>query len=388
MPTRMTVTPRLFHRRRALLIAAAGLTVVALLVAVLVVLPSDDADGIQQVEAPPGIPQIVFAEFSAASDLVYIAPANDPDARVLIDEIEHALGWGMNPAPEMAGSRFAYTVLPPAANGRQDTPAEVWVMDTATLDRTRLARDADLLVAPRFTSDGGALVYRRSSGGQLELVRIELATSTREVIHAERTTFGIFPIGYSADGGLVYARLSSSGTDILSVREGHSPTLLFHASDDIARDWQIAPDGRHIAYLTVEEALESILHRARVSRLGSGEPLPLSRVEETLGEQYGPTWTLDGSSLAVGQQATPEGPGRVIVTSLDGSATTLPAPEQGFDVPTAWSPDGRFLAARTFTGVNSAHPGEESVVILDAEGDRYPVISTTEIIFIGWIAGA
>jgi hypothetical protein len=261
-------------------------------------------------------------------------------------------------------------------------------MDTATLERTRLARDADLLVAPLFTDDGAALVYRRSGGGQQELVRLDLASSTREVVHAERTAFGIFPIGYGADGALVYARLSTEGTEILSVLQGHSPESLFQASDEITRDWQIAPDGRHIAYLTVEEALESILHRARVSRLASGEPLPLSRMDDVQGEQYGPTWNEDGTSLAVGHQATPDGPGSVVVAGLDGTTRTMPAPEQGFDVPTAWSPDGRFLAARTFTGFNSMQPGEESFVVLDAQGGRHPIDSLTEVIFIGWIAGA
>jgi hypothetical protein len=384
----MTDEPRLLSRRLTSTLVA-GLVVLVIVAAVAIVrlLPTDDAPA-AEAEAPAGIPLIVFAVFGPNADEVYVAPANAPEQRTLVDTIEHAPGWGMNPAPAMSGSKFAYTVFGPDSAARQDAPAEIWLMDLDTGERARLARDADLLIAPRFTDDGSALIYRRSSGSQQEIVRIDLTTSTRYVVHAERTTFGIFPIGYAADGGLVYARLSTAGTDILSVHEGRTPTLLFHASDHIARDWQLAPDGRSIAYLEVEEALESILHRARVSRLASGEPLPLSRDEDIPLEQYGPTWTGDGSGVAIGQQATPDAPGSVIVQALNGSSISLPAPERGFDVPTAWSPDGRFLAARSFTGVNSAEPGDESAVILDVGGARYEVPAEAEVIFIGWIASA
>lgn len=384
----MTDEPRLPRSRFTSTIAAALVVLVIVAgIAMVRLLPTDDASTVEA-EAPAGVPLMVFAVFGQNADEVYTAPANAPDQRTLVDSIEHAPGWGMNPAPTMSGSQFAYTVFGPDSAARQDAPAEIWLMDVDSSERTRLARDADLLVAPQFTEDGGALIYRRSNGSQQEIVRIDLASSTRHVVHAERTTFGIFPIGYAADGGLVYARLSTAGTDILSVHEGRAPTLLFHASDHIARDWQLAPDGRSIAYLEVEEALESIQHRARVSQLASGEPLPLSRDEEIPLEQYGPTWTGDGTGLAIGQQATPDAPGSVIVQALNGDAVSLPAPERGFDVPIAWSPDGRFLAARSFTGVNSADPGDETAVILDVSGARYEVPAEAEVIFIGWIARA
>lgn len=339
-------------------------------------------------DAPPGTPIAVFAEFGPVADRIYTAPADRPGARVLLDEIEHADGWGINPGPLMADNRFAYTVLPPSATARRDSPAEVWLMDVDTANRTRLARDADLLIPPIFVDDGAALIYRRSSGGQQELVRIDLETSTRRVIHAERTTFGIFPIGYAADGGLVYARLTTEGTQILSVREGRAPTQLFHASDDIAREWRISPDGQRIVFLAPVETMERIQHRTHVAVLSNGAPVDVPGLTTIDGEQYGPLWSPGGNVLAVGRQASPPDAGAITLLDLDGGARGLAGPEEGFDIPMAWSPDGAYLAIRSFDGVDASHPGAESTVIVDLEGGRYPVTADTEIIFIGWWRGA
>src|SRR4051794_21825399 len=43
------------------------------------------------------MPQIVFAEFGPNADRIYVAPADDPARRTLVDTIEHAEGWGINP---------------------------------------------------------------------------------------------------------------------------------------------------------------------------------------------------------------------------------------------------------------------------------------------------
>jgi hypothetical protein len=65
----------------------------------------------------------------------------------------------------------------------------------------------------------------------------------------------------------------------------------------------------------------------------------------------------------------------------------LPRPDAGFDVPVQWSPDGRYLAARTLSGVNSVNPGDETAVIIGTDGTRRPVTASTEVILIGWYVG-
>lgn len=63
----------------------------------------------------PGLPTLVFAEFGANVDSIYVTSATDTDDRTLIHTVEHAPGWGLNPAAAVVAGQTAYTVLPPEA---------------------------------------------------------------------------------------------------------------------------------------------------------------------------------------------------------------------------------------------------------------------------------
>lgn len=345
------------------------------------------------VVSPPGTPRMVFAEFGVNEDRIYSAPADSPNDRTLHATIAHAPGWGLNPGYASAGSRFAYTVLPEDAKAEDGTPAELWMLDLDGENLTRLARDADLLVSPVFVEGGQALLYRRSDGTRQEIVRIGVADLKRDVLHREQTSFGIFPIGLR-DGAVLFARLSAGGTDVLAVRDGDEPRLLFHASDDIARDWQLSPDGSSLAFLAPAVRAERVVYRAQVVSLDAGEPLALpgegdggeDAVPSAM-EQYGPVWTPEGA-LTVGQEAARDAAAPALVLDLAGTRTELPPPEHGFDVPIAWSADGRYLAVRSFDGWNSVQPGLERTVIIDRLGARTLVEVRSEVIFMGWYADA
>ncbi len=343
-------------------------------------------------EAPPtevesDAPLLVFAEFGLNADRIYLAPADAPDARTLLDTVEHADGWGINPATSLAGPLMAYTVIPPTAAAERDSPAEVWVMNLETRNKTRLARDADLLVPPVFTSDGQGLLYRRSSGTRQEIVQIEVAALTRRSVHAEQTTFGMFPIGMDASGALLFARLSDAGTDLYATREGDTPEFVHHLSDHIARDWQLSPDGRSLSYLTAETVNERVAYRARVLSLADVSETPLGAGPDEGGEQYGPVWRPDSSGVTVGQEALVQAAEPAATLGLDGSVTALTPAQRGFDVPLGWSARGRYLAVRWFDGTNSQNPGLDTTVIVSTDGQRLPVDVPTEVIYIGWYSG-
>ncbi len=343
-------------------------------------------------EAPPaavasGAPHLVFAEFGVRSDRIYLAPADAPDQRTLVDTVEHADGWGINPATSLAGPLIAYTVIPTAAPPERDTPAEVWVMNLETRNKTRLARDADLLVPPVFTPDGQGLLYRRSNGTQQEIVQIDIAALTRRAVHAEQTTFGMFPIGIDASGALLFARLSDGGTDLYSTQDGQSPAFVHHLSDHIARGWTLSPDGRTLSYLTAEFVNERVAYRARMLSLDSVTEASVAPSLQQGAEQYGPVWVPDGSGITVGQEALVRAAEPAVSVTLDGAVRPLAAAEQGFDVPLGWSAGAGYLAVRWFSGTNSQNPGLDSTVIVDADGNRRPVEVATEVIYIGWYSG-
>lgn len=354
---------------------------------------SGDGDG-ATIEVA-GTPLVVFAEFGANEDQIYTAPADAPEDRTLHATVAHAPGWGINPGTSSAGPLVAYTVLPEDADPSRESPAELWVLDVAKDELTRLARDADLLVAPVFTDGGRSLLYRRSEGAEQEVVRVDVEGLTREVVHAEQTSFGIFPIGHRG-AELVFARLSTEGTDVYAVQQGGAPEFLVHASDDIARDWRLSPDGGALSFLAPVTEAERVVYRAQIVSLDSREPVALAGVDATgtpegsasvATEQYSPVWTPDGSGITVGQEAFVDESEPAVVLGLDGSRTELVTPAFGFDVPIAWSTDGRYLAVRSFDGRNSVQPGLQRTEIVDREGARFAIDVPSEVIFLGWYTG-
>lgn len=372
------------------LLSTALLALVAVMVIAVVALrigrgnePSDDQ------ATTPSVPLFAFAEFGPSSDRIYTSPANDPTSRTLVDTVEHADGWGINPSPQPAGTLFAYTVLPPGSPGGRDAPAELWSFDLANGNRTRIARDADLLIAPVLSRDGRALVYRVSDGEGQALVVVDLTTQVRTVAHRERTDFGLHPIGFDAVGAVIYASLSLTGTDVFRIEPGARPTPLFHASDNIARDWRISPDGRSLSFLAPAATAERVVYRAQAVLIDGAQSRALATPAPLATEQYGPVWLPAGDALTIGQEADARGGQAAAVIALDGSVRELPAPTSGFDVPLAWSGDGAYLAVRSFDGPNSAAPGNARIVVIGlADEQRLLIPADGELIFIGWMGRA
>jgi hypothetical protein len=159
--------------------------------------------------------------------------------------------------------------------------------------------------------------------------------------------------------------------------------MLLHASDEIARDWQLSPDGRMVSYLAPVHAGERVVHRLHVVSIADGGVLVEA---DGLSEQFAPVWDASGEGLTFGREAYPEATASAATISLaDGVVTTLAAPEQGFDAPLGWSPDGQYLAVRTFDGSSAYAPGTESLVVISVDGERLSVTANSELIFLGWL---
>ncbi len=384
------------RRRLPFILTALSLLVLAALVLLVINGGRDEEHELLMGDPVPesDAPLVVFAEFGQAADEIFIAPADNPLDRVQIATVEHTHGWGINPALEMTGSLAVYTVLPPDVRPQPDSLAELWLLDVASGKRTRLARDADLLATPTLARDGGTIVYRSTpAAGVQDLVRIDIASRTRRVIHTVYTDFGVFPVAITPDGELLFSQISLTGTNLHAISlEGSvagKARELLHASSQIARDWRLSPDGTTLSYLAPESVAERIVHRLHVvtlDRLGAREQQPPSTDEASTAEQYGPVWTPDGTALTVGREASAAQTAAAITLPLNKSSmpTTLAAPEMGFDVPLGWSPDGETLATRTFDGHNSADPGNEQLTLIGSGGVRRIITSRSEVIFLGW----
>ncbi len=376
----MALQPRPPRFVRVFLASAALVAVVALGAAFAALLRAGEAEPDHTTSAGP---TLVFAEFGPAADEILIAPADHPEATTLIQTVPHADGWGLNPAPRMVGGRTAYTVLPPNVTPSRNSPAELWLLDVNTSSATRLARDADLLAAPVLRQDGAVLAYRRTeASGAQSLLRVDLETRARHVLHTDRSSFDLFPVGFDGEGALLFTRLSALGTDLVRVSDGSPAEVLFHASDEIARDWSVAPDGEAVAFVVPLLQAERIVHQAQIASLGARPPAITAPADMFLGEQYSPRWRADGA-LAVGREAAGEGGTAPIVLGAPEEAP-LPAASSGFDVPLGWSVGGAYLAVRHFSGTNSGNAGAEALVVIGGDGSRVLVPTDTELMFLGW----
>jgi hypothetical protein len=370
-------------------------------------LMGDDGGGVTPTATRPGTPTpsasatsaaggptLLYREFASSADTLWVAPVASPTDRKSVARIDHAPDWGVMASLSPDGKLVAYLVL---TSGSQDPGrgAQAWVLDVRSGEKRHLADGFDLRTRPVWSAKSDAIVVGRNgpqadTGGEISLVRVDVSDGSEDVLHTEPNVLGLFPIGYSSasavGGALVYARIAVSGTDFGWVG-GETPPI--HASNESARDWHLSPDGTRVTFLARQRTDGRIATRAFVTEL-SAEPeavLVLTAAPAAV-DHFNPVWR-DENTVTVGR--TPgegEDAAAAVLVSLEGGAleTVEPGPEQGFDVPVAWSVDGRYLAVRSFEGSSAAEPGRESLTIIEVGSGRKAVGEQGNLEFIGWLS--
>jgi dipeptidyl aminopeptidase/acylaminoacyl peptidase len=353
--------------------------------------------------ASSGSERILVNEFGIEADTLWTAPASKPSQRQVVAVVPHAAHYGIYATLSPDNRFIAYTALSPGLkDANNDSPAEVWVMGSDGSYPRLLATNADLLIAPTWAPDSASLVFRRSrsqenAAGTFELVRVSLsgsgqtAGSTGEavLISAEAA---LFPVGFSPDGKrLYYTQLSASGTELGQVPTGGGPpSLLAHLGDDFTRDWHLSPDGTRLAFLAPQQSQAGTVLRAMVMELSGsaygGQLRPALAAGDLPAQEFNPIWHPSDGDLTLGRLVLGERSAPAMLVNAS-EVERLEAPSQGFDVPLAWSPDGRTLALRSFQGDLDSDPGPWHLVLLDTQGQRREVTGESEISFVGWTTG-
>jgi hypothetical protein len=158
-------------------------------------------------------------------------------------------------------------------------------------------------------------------------------------------------------------------------------------SDQIARDLALSPDASRVAFL-VQGLLESgFVFRVHIADIAAKQVSPLEIVDGlAAGDQLSPTWHPDGDKVSFGQLPSGADPGRVAIVSLAGAEVTfLPPPDQGFDQPLSWSPDGKFLAVKSSSGDSIGNPGLPRLVFVSPAGQRPAAPEGAEFEPVGWV---
>lgn len=385
---------------RAALRAGGALVVVALIAVALLLM--------RAAEAPAALAAHGFtapsAGTQAASELVYSSFLGDrsefwaasPTALQQprrIATVSHADGFGLRASLSPSGRHIAYLTLP---RGSYDpaTQGVLWLMGIDGSGGRTLAEGLDAVRAPVWSPDGRRVAVRRAHREpgdvmRYSLVVVDVARGEVSVPLPPMAGDGIYPFGWSDDSRSVYlAVITSGGTDFLRVGLDGSSASLLHASDGIARDFRLAPEGTRVVYNEAPAGAAS-LYRLLTATLTTGQITELNRGAEPL---LNPLWRPGSASIVTGS-----GPGHrlsgggLVEFGAGGAAAPtllLAAPQGGFAAPLGWSADGRWLAAQQFTGSDLARVGSARLVVMDQTAGRaWPVAPAGYLEFVGWSGG-
>jgi Tol biopolymer transport system component len=344
--------------------------------------PGDPAD--LRTDLQSSAPLVVYSEFGDEADTLWAANPDTPSERRQLAAVPHAFGYGIGPSLSPDGRFVAYVALTPGlSDPSNQSPAQLWLLETLGGSPRLLAEGVDLLGTPVWAGDGASVVARRvewrEDGATSELLRVDLGGGVTSLVSNEAA---LFPIDFSPDGTwLYYATMSSSGSDLSRVpAAGGSPESLAHLSDGVSRDWRLSPDGASLAYLGHAPEGATPAYVAQILDLTTGQvatPEP-----DTGAAQFSAAWAPDGE-LTLGRLK--DGAGVPLRLKDAAVAGVLQPPSDGFDVPIDWSPDGAHLAVRSFEGASPIEPGRSFVDVVGTDGERRQLSDVSDVVIVGWL---
>ncbi len=324
--------------------------------------------------------RFIYKEFTSTADTVWLALAEDPAQRVPLANIEHAAAIGAKANLSPDSDRVAYVTL----SGRSRA-SEVWVADLDAGKSQKIADGANIRVAPVWNADASTVAFLRETSAEKILVQADAEGNGEAVLVADDAP-GLYPIGYALDNSaFYYARVASGGTDIgvVSLSDG-SASIVAHASDHIARERKLSPDGQSIVYLAPQFSNGRVQYAAFALPLDGGAPSPIASQSEPETDQLGFAWRPNSDEITVGDSQPASGMAVFSLTTGE-NLETLSAPPQGLDVPVAWSKEGEYLAVRSFEKAGTGGLADEKGVIVSSNGERKEMQAAGQVEFVGWV---
>ncbi len=402
--------------------------------------PSPDAP--TSTPLPPLEPssyRFLYSEFGVEEDLIWSIDPADTSDRVQLAVVPHGAGWGIKPALSPDGKKIAYNAMPDDGL-RPGTDAEARILDLESGETAVVAEGVDLRTVPRWSPDGGLLFLRRNLGEYVTVILVDLREPEdeeesdeekpppiRTVLRQHESDVQTYtPLGFDPDEATLYFTQLQGGTELGSYLGRYAPAtgeavatataiveatatasagtpaptpsppptppafsgdVFLFLSDQIARDLALSPDASRVAFLVQGLVEGRFIFQVHIADIKAKQVSPLDIVEGlAAGDQLSPIWHPDGDKVSFGQLPSGADPGRVAIVPLDGSeATFLPPPEQGFDQPLSWSPDGKFLAVRSSSGDSIGNPGLPRLVFVSPAGQRPAAPEGAEFEPIGWV---
>lgn len=363
--------------------------------------PHPSPTGVSPAASPPtasGQPvsfRFVYREFGPEKDTIWEVSPEKPSERIRLAEIAHRSGWGVIPSLSPDGKRLAYLSMPLRAYDPSQQAA-AYLLDIPSGQTSLLSDHVDLHQPPLWTPDGEKLYLRRNTEEEIILLEVDPAkpesdpARTAVVLQSKNaSTYTLIPVGFAEDRQSLYLAevLASGGTDLVRLKPGEEESrfVIHLSSDQIARDYHLSPDGRMLAFLAAETVSNRRMYIPLVADLSTQTIATLATPDPTGANFLNPLWRPDGEQIAVGREATSGKPGHIALFSLRGEAPdTLGQPEDGFDLPESWAPDGSYLVVTWMEGMPASDPGKTSLIAISSEGARVGIADGPDAIPLGW----
>ena len=327
--------------------------------------------------SPSVAPHLVLVEEHGDSARIVLERPGDAAGWRVIAAIEHRQGYGVRATVSPDGRLVAYAVLPRDAVD-PDTQAQLWLLPLDGRKPRRLAIGIDLRSDLVWSPDSTWVTYERVPDDPtkvLDVRRVNIAGAGDELLASDTATVRWYAMGYTPDGRqLALARLDADGTMVGLAPTGSVPETGYRFTG-ASRTFIVSGRGCP-ALLALGEENGRQVYRAYACD-GTG----YSRLTRGGLEDTGIAWNPVTNVFAVGVVAGPPGSAPPIAARRDAEVVVPPS---GFDVPLAWSPDGRALAVRHFTGTTTDAPGEASIVVVLTGGARVTIMGDGPLDVAGW----
>lgn len=329
-------------------------------------------------EQPAASPlRVVYAEQRGGETLIWSASPDEPADRTRLARVEHDPSWGIRASLSPDGQSIAYTAMPPGARN-PDRDAVLTVLDLNARSSRRVASGIDLRTSPVWSSDSGEVVALRVEGGRGSLVAFAPDGSGR-AIAAAAPGHRLMPVAGLAGGAVIYLDWSDERSTLREADGSPEGRLRADLGPGPARGFALSPDGRQIAFLRLESADGESRYRAGVAALDTGQ-VSAVRPDVARAEDTGVAWG-DGGRVIV--SAVDAAGNHGVLLGAGGDDTSRGA---GFDAIANASPDGRWLALRSFASGSPHQPGPETIELAGSDGRRID-LGVSGGVPIGWTRG-
>ena len=347
--------------------------------------------GVTPAPEPAGELALLYSQFGETEDTLWLAPASQLQEPQIIATIAHAPFWGISASLSPNGRWLAYTVLPPNLSDPDEgssAEAEVWLLPSAGGEPQLLVQGADVRLAPIWSPDSGAFMVQSidQQRNSYTMISVNVADKVSSLLLNMEDVASMFPLAYSPTGDSFYvARVGEGSTDIFAVSVADASRREIATVDGVARDWQLSPDGERVTFVNQTgegewELWVLDLEDGSQFRL-EAEGLPTDR------ELFSPVWRAGQELITLGTAPGDDGNGVLNVSLSGGAAEQLPGPEQGFDVPLAWSPQGDLLVVQEFAEFPVRRRPRLNLIFADGERQRLVLADEAEVTFISWLGG-